>query len=223
MKHLSLFLLVLIVSAAMILSHVPRKAIAHEHGVIESVANLIPVELTDRNAVEVEGLRMEIVQPELVLRIPENRLGVGISGTLNVRIIIKPPNRLAFREYSSVVPELVDPDGQVLQWQQVPDFGEEGRCVGGGLTNEAGDYAIINRLYWRNNKLTLGFVGVTMGSNLRLFENLKPGTYRLRFTYKSCGERLPCLNPPVTKESWGVKPLETGQCATEFVNLRLVY
>lgn len=53
MKHFFVFILALILCGAIALGHVPRKVTTHEHGVVESVANITSQASNDSNAVEV--------------------------------------------------------------------------------------------------------------------------------------------------------------------------
>ncbi len=73
MKHFSLFLLVLIIYGLVALSHVPREVRAIKEVESERGYNLTSVEATNKNAVERNGIRLQILVPDRVWRIPEKQ------------------------------------------------------------------------------------------------------------------------------------------------------
>jgi hypothetical protein len=73
MKHFSIFLLVLILYGLVALSHVPREVIVMKEVESERGYNLISLEATDKNAVEIDGIRFESIRPEPVLTIPKKQ------------------------------------------------------------------------------------------------------------------------------------------------------
>ena len=73
MKHFSLFLLILILSGLVALSHVPREVIVMKEVESERGYNLTSLEATDKNAVEIDGIRFESIRPEPVLTIPKKQ------------------------------------------------------------------------------------------------------------------------------------------------------
>lgn len=89
MKHFFLFLLILILSCLVALSHVPREVIVIEAVESERVYNLTSVESTDNNAVEIDGINFEMIVPDPALSIQKK------PDTSGVRAIAPVPKLFA--------------------------------------------------------------------------------------------------------------------------------
>jgi hypothetical protein len=205
---------------AMVLSHTPTGLTAHEDVGIETLAKMTSLESTQSIAGEQPSIRMEILMPEIVLAIPNQKLGRWTSKTIDTLISTNPPIPISLWKYASLLPELVTPEGQVLQPQAPLRRGEETpRCFVHGAGTMT--FAIFTRLFRENNKLKLTFYE-PFGDSGWYFDALKPGTYQLRFTYQYCGKAVSGLTPPPTTEGGRGEEFGVGRCATQFVNLRLV-
>lgn len=79
-------------------------------------------ESTDSNAVEVDGIRIEISNPFLiVLPIPENRNGANTSVRLGMSITNNTSTPFRLNPYGTFIPELVASDGQAQHRQVFTD------------------------------------------------------------------------------------------------------
>lgn len=187
------------------------------------------LEFFDNDAAEVDGIRMEIWEPDLiVLPIPENRLDANTPVQINVFITNNTPTTFAF-VYGILTPELVEPGGQALHSQklideQIPTSQYDGIGI---PPKRSLVRCLIAKLSWQNNLLQLQASisdsrRIPTGSdNFWSFGSLQLGTYQLRFTYLSPkGEFL--FADAHTGDISRVESAETEPLATPFVNLRLV-
>ncbi|MCL1470068.1 hypothetical protein [Argonema antarcticum] len=75
----------------------------------------------NNNAVEADGIRMEIWEPDfIVLPIPKNRLGANTPVQINVYITNNTATPFPFI-YDTLIPELVKADGKALHPQKLID------------------------------------------------------------------------------------------------------
>lgn len=189
-------------------------------------------ESNDSNVFEVDGVRMEIMVPELVaLAIPENKPGANTIVRLRVLITNNTSSPVPFI-YDTLIPEIVEPDGQTLSRRELirRQFGTE--KYGCRLVMPGKEKAIVvsldARLSWQDNLLQLevlpsspDYLQIPIEADRSWFFNaLLPRTYQLRFTYNSpSGEDL-CLDSARGQER-RVEAMVTGRLSTPFVNLRL--
>lgn len=222
MKRFFLFLLILILSGLVALSHVPREVIAIEAVESERVYNLTSFESIDSNAVERNGIRLEIIVPDRVWRIPEKQdaatpVRIGFQMTNNTPYPIRfPPLDPLF-----VFPlEIVDANGNLLQ-------GSGGR---GMLLNspqlacplvqprESLTFFLKAELFWQNNQLLFGGNdGLGGGWTFRI----GPGNYQIRLTYVNFRSVLFCDEPQIYEYKL-TQGIWTGQMVTPFVKFRVV-
>jgi hypothetical protein len=73
MKHFSIFLLILILSGLVGLSHPPKEVIVMKEVESERGYNLTSLEATDKNAVEIDGIRFESIRSEPVLTLSKKQ------------------------------------------------------------------------------------------------------------------------------------------------------
>ena len=205
----------------MVLSHTPTGLTAHEDVGIGRGANMTSLEFTQSQGGERPSIRMEITVPEIVLPIPTKQPRVLSHIAIRGLITTNPPIPLKFRESAGLLPELLAPDGQALQPQRVPFWPVEERQLCIARYTGAMSFTVFSTLAWNSNKLQLSLIE-SVGDSNWYFDDLKPGTYQLRFTYQNCGEEVSCLTLPVTREGRTAEEFEVGKCATQFVNLRLV-
>ena len=67
----------------------------------------------DKNAVEVEGIRFEILVPERVLILPEKKRRVATRVQLGICITNNTPNPVRFNFFDTLIPQLMEADGQL--------------------------------------------------------------------------------------------------------------
>ncbi|WP_293299061.1 hypothetical protein [Microcoleus sp. PH2017_11_PCY_U_A] len=225
MKHFSLFLLVLILSGLVALSHVPKEVMAIEEVESERGYNLTSVESTNKNAVEIDGIRFEILVPNRVWLIPENQPDVNTLIQLAIRITNNSPSpiRLPFFDPLLVIPlEIVEADGKVLQSKGGRDRLLNSPQLACPLI-QPGEHATFfpdTKVFWQKNSLLIGGSDGLGGS--WYFDNIKPGDYQIRFRYISSRSVRPCYDPKKDEEHL-IREIWTGEATTPFVKVYVVY
>ena len=141
---------------------------------------------TDRNAVEVDGVRFETVVPEKLLMIPENERGTETSVQIGMSITNNTQTPFRFDFFATLIPELVRADGQALQ---------RGHFCLGLLSDKKSNYPLampgecVTRfpdaklLWFKRDQLRLK-IAAGDGS-FWIFDNLQPGVYQVRFIYSN--------------------------------------
>ncbi|MBE9145025.1 hypothetical protein [Planktothrix mougeotii] len=187
-------------------------------------ANLISIESTDSNAVEVDGIRFEILMPQRELTIPAKIPGahtpvqLGIEITNNTQILIRFP---PFDPLFAVFIEIVGADGKPFQkhWTRAMLLKSEQAACPLVKPGQSTIFFLDAKLFWQNNKLLLGGSDGLGGS--WYFDHLKPGDYQARFTYMSARSVMPCYDP--TTDGGEIIPgIWTGKASTPFVMFHLV-
>ncbi len=144
----------------------------------------------DSNTVHIDGVRFELVMPERVLPIPENKPEATTPIKLGLRIINKTATPLGFREsYKKLV--ILGQDGKILRGK--------GRDENGFLTvyncplvqpGENVTFTLDSRLSWENNKLQL--VAPDGLGGFLYFDDIKPGKYQIGIGYYPWVPGLSC-------------------------------
>ncbi len=218
MKYFFLFILALILSGVMTLGHVPRKVTAHEDGGIGRVVNITSQASTDSSAVEHKSIDMKISVPYFVLPIPDKKLDFMNPLAITVTIANNTSNTIR-AAYDTLIPEIVDPNGQTMQLQRVkkPSLDTKNLCS----LVEPGAAILFSgaELAWKNNKLQLS--GDAGNGYKWYFDDIKPGTYQIRFTYYSPGGEVSCYDLE-TDTSRRVEGIGSGRGATSFIPIRIV-
>jgi hypothetical protein len=218
MKHFALFLLALILSGVMALSHVSAGATTPSDIGITRVTELKSVDLPDSKTVEGEGISMNISVPYFILPIPEKKLDISSPLSFVVSIANNTQNFIR-ADNDTLIPELVGQDGRSLPLQKARDRQSNRRSLCGLV--EPGTTKLFRSgvLTWNNNKLQLkGDAGL---GYFWYFDELKPGEYQLRFIYHSPGGKVSCYDVEKQKPMT-VKGLGRGQGATNFIPIRVV-
>lgn len=204
------------------LSHVLKGVSAPSDGGVERAAQLTSVTLSDSNAVEKDGIRMEISGPYPALPIPKKGLGRIHSG-LAVEITNNTSTTIQ-AGWDNLSAELIGPDGQALQLQRLRSerSGTPTSCLllepqRPGSRRTVGFSP--GELSWHNNKLQLKIAAGA--GDVRYFDDLKPGTYQLRFIYYTPGGTTSCYDPDI-KQVRTIEGLGAGRATTPFIPLRLV-
>ncbi|MBP0011127.1 MULTISPECIES: hypothetical protein [unclassified Roseofilum] len=137
-------------------------------------------------AIEVDGIRFETTLPETVLSLPEKKNGMEKSVQIGILITNNSHTDFYFSFYSALIPELLSPDGQTVQ-TDYSTFHLKRILASDQLLSLPGKSITFfpdAKLLWNrdgnfNLKIDAGDGGDWM------FENLKPGRYWLRLTYKN--------------------------------------
>ena len=189
-------------------------------------------ESNESNAVEVNGIRFETVVSERVLTIPEAKRGVYTLVELGIRVTNNTQIPFYFSYYFySLFPELIAPDGQVMQTgiscERInPPIESDYVLV---VPGEAVTFSRDAFLFWiqnlkkkRDRKLTLNIP--FPAQDIYGFCPLYPGTYQFRFKYRSSREGMeeyshwiePTILQTILQNLW------TGEVLTPLVEIRLV-
>lgn len=226
MRNLFLFGLALTLVLLGEIAHfyVPPGLSATKDAGIGRVASLISFESTDSNAVEVDGIRFEILMPQRELTIPAKTPGaytpvqLGIQITNNTQIPIRLP---AFDPLFVVLLEIVESDGKPLRKYAARGILLKSDQLACPLVKpgQSTIFFLDAKLFWQNNKLLLGGSDGLGGS--WNFDDLKPGTYQARFTYNSNRSVLPCYDPTAENHNI-IRGIWTGKASTELVMFHLV-
>jgi len=207
---------------AIVFSYVPYGATVPSNVGIERKDNLSLRKFNNSKEVEKDGIQVEISGPYSALPIPKQglgsiSLGLGLEITNNTSTTIQAGTE-------NLTPELVGPDGQTLQLQTPTSERSETpiscrllKPLRPGYRQTVG--FLPGKLSWKNNKLQLQ-VAAGFGDE-RYFDDLKPGTYQLRFIYHSPGGTVSCYDSDI-REVRKVEGLGAGQAVTPFVPLHLV-
>ncbi len=216
-------LLVLLTTTMLaVLTSPAGKLTAHEDGVVESVANIISQTSNNSNTVEVNGIRFEILMMDRVLTVPANQPGANTPALLGLRIANNTSAPVRFLFYSTPIPELLSPDGQLLQGGRSSDFIKKPLAVDFPLIKPGESAEILpnTRLYSRKNNQFALNISDEMGG-FWVFEDLKLGTYKIRFKYENF-RRNAIYFERCSDVQTRLEGLWTGEITTPFVEFRLV-
>ncbi len=180
------------------------------------------VELAKSNphAVEVDGIRFETLVSRQKLTILPEQSNSSTSIQFGIRVINLSPNPYRFF-FFGLMPELQDLDGNII-WRyyaiNVTKLPQESDFLlvdsGESLT-----FFVDGEFSWNHHKLQLA--GYESYGGCWIFSDLKPGEYRVCFTYESPSERRSIAfkkySQTVTDSLW------SGMVSTPFVKFSLVY
>ncbi|MEH2136009.1 hypothetical protein [Nostoc sp.] len=189
-------------------------------------------ESNEINAVEVDNVRFETVVSERVLTIPETKRGIYTLVELGIRITNNTQSFFYFSSnFYSLFPELIAPDGQVMQTgiscdRINPPIESDYVLVVPGesvtLSRDAFLFWIQNRKKKRDRKLTLNVP--FPAQDIYGFCPLYPGLYQFRFKYRESRERMEdfsnWIEPKILQTI--LQNLWTGEVLTPLVNIQLV-
>ncbi len=145
-------------------------------------------------AVDKDGVVFEIVLPERVWSIPENKPGSSSAFLkLGLRITNKTGKPLRFNGYDTLWPELVTPDGNEVHRWEGPQGTKRHRQP------QEGDYPLVEPgksatiplqvdLFWPTwdeHRVLMFRWWHASGSPGRYFDDLKPGPYKVRLVYEN--------------------------------------
>ena len=220
MKHFFLCLLASAFSGAMAVGYVSRGVTAPADVGMGEVANSISGGSTDSNAAGQFSVTMKISLPYFVLPIPDKELNMSSPLPLAVNLTNTTPNQIR-AAYDNLNPELIGPDGQALQLQRTrePRLNYKATLCAELPKPGTGILLSSTTLGWKNNKLQI-YGDAGLGYRW-YFDNIKPGTYQLRFTYSSPGGEVSCYDLQ-TQEFRKVEGLGSARGSTSFVPIRIV-
>ena len=189
-------------------------------------------ELNESNAVEVTGIRFETVVSERVLTIPEAKRGVFTPVQLGIRIINNTETPFYFSSsFGSMFPELIAPDGQVMQTgihcERLNKPLESDYFL--VLSGKAVTFSCNAFLFWIQNRKKKRDRQLTLNipfpyEDIYAFRPLYPGTYQFRFKYREFRQGMeelsqwiePTILQTILQNLW------TGEVLTPLVDIQLV-
>lgn len=175
----------------------------------------------DSDTVEVNGVRFEILVPQRVWAIPENKPNTSTKLLIGLRIINFTRTPYRFSRYFSIIPEFVREDDQPLQRSGGSDSVLPPRECDFPIVLPGQDTSFVlhGRLRWQRNRLQVSFYDGFNG--VLAFNDLKPGRYQLRFLY---GNSSPTAEVYGLGNVFGetVEGFWIGKAETPFVELQLV-
>jgi len=186
MKYFFLFILALILSGASALGSVSPGLTAQLDGGRESAVNITSQASTDSNAIEVDGIRFEVVVPNQTLSIPENRPDVHTTWRLGVRVTNNNSLPRRVSKYA-LTPQFRGLNGNVI-------FGQKGAIIH-VVAIAKSDFPLLlpgdsftvfweGTFQWIENRLLLDLYQKSYGTSLE-FGAFSPGTYHVRLTYEN--------------------------------------
>lgn len=165
------------------------------------------------NAVEVDGIRFETLVPERLLVIP-NQSGDKTPVQFGIRVTNLSPTPYRFTSFY-LLPELLEPDGQAIKMgyaRNATRAPQESDFLL-AMPGESLTFFMDAEFYWFDCKLRLA--GEARDGGFWHFDDLKPGKYRVRFTYRNQSAVKQILYGGTIEGLW------TGIVSTSFVEFRL--
>ncbi len=214
---------------AIALSYIPKELIANSQLIRESPDEVISSESTENNAVEVEGVRFEILVPERVWTIPPNEPDAETAVKIGIRITNNTQQAVRFTWLDPLMImslQIIKPDGTAIKRQGGRDIllkSPQLACPlvlpGNSLT-----FFFDAKLYWLNNILHLGGSDGLGGG--WYFSSLEPNTYQVRLIYENPYGVKACYDPEtINQETYVpdiVQGLWTGRAITPLLEVHIV-
>lgn len=177
--------------------------------------------LTERNIIEVDGIRFETIIPEKIITIPKQERGAETLVKLGMSITNNTKTPFRFDFFATLIPQIVGADGLALQKSYSTTFLMAPRecdlptCIPGESITLFPDAKLI---WYTCRRLALK---ITAGDGgYWHFCNIQPGVYRVRFIYRKRNEWA-----PTNQKSTGKKSLEwicKNTVPTPFVEISLI-
>jgi|GEM_PF-6764495 len=159
--------------------------------------------LDGSNSAQKPGIQMQFLDPpspdRFILTIPDRRFDpqAFTQYQLPLALTNHTPHPIC-PEFAALMPELIGPDEQPRQRQRNPNYRPPKRFFGGRLTlpGERREFQGSAVLYWENKRLLLK-ASTQWLAGAWYFDDIEPGNYQLRFTYRSSGKATVCTVPKV--------------------------
>jgi hypothetical protein len=177
---------------------------------------------TDKNCVEVDGIRFETLVPEAVLNIPIKECGTQVGVELaGIRITNNTLNPTLFSFYATVKPEMIGTDGQVLFRGYFSDWLRQVEKSDFVWLQPGENYifSLETSIWWQENDQIKFVIEVGDGGcHTFLVTNL--GTYKIQLNYINA-MALVNVYDQETREWKKIENIWTGMVTTPFVEFRL--
>ena len=224
MRRLFLIVFAVIFSffGAIALSYIPKELIADSQGIVESTDKLIPLESTENNAVEVNGVRFEILVPQRVWKIPPNQPGEETPVKMSMRITNHNSQPFRFSQFHGFY-SIIARDGKRLTGNIWRDGGFAFPRVSDCpllQTGESTTFVLDAKLFWEDNQLRLkcadGFGGKWY------LDNIQAGSHQISLGYSiRIASSLAMYDP----DTPGLIPFTDGwegSAKTPFIQINIV-
>ena len=185
MKHFQriVFALVFGFFGAILLSNIPKELPAYSQGIMGRTNELISMESTENNGVEVNGVRFEILVPERVWTIPPNQPGAETPVKIGMRITNHNSQAFRFSRFDGFYP-IIARDGKRITGHIHRDGGFAWPRVSDCpllQPRESTTFVLDAKLFWEDNQLQFecadGFGGKWY------FNNIQAGTHQISLGY----------------------------------------
>jgi len=222
MKYLFLFILAFIFCVAMAMVHISKEMTVLANVEMRNNAELISFESSHSNAIEVDGIRFEVVVPNQTLSIPENRPDVHTTWRLGVRVTNNNSLPRRVSKYA-LTPQFRGLNGDVI-------FGQE--LARSSLVIIAkSDFPLVlpgesftvfweGTFYWIENMLLLQ-VYENSSRTLLTFEAFSSGTYHVRLIYDNDDAEFSYYDQE-KQQTREIREVLKGQFSTPWVEINLV-
>jgi hypothetical protein len=186
-----------------------------------------------RNKVKQDGIQLKILEPQItaVLPISKDQPSLSVPVQLSVSVTNNTQSSIPFIISGRLIPEIIGPDGQILNRKEPINRQVEMNKYEGLLVAVREQIAIPleARLSWQDNLLLLrvptnpSYWHIPINpDNSWSFEGLELGTYQLRFIYDNPTGNVLCFDLETRQRTLKIEGIKTGQLATPFVNLRIL-
>ncbi|MDZ8090309.1 MAG: hypothetical protein RMY16_32875 [Nostoc sp. DedQUE12b] len=163
----------------------PQIASSHPTAAFVNFRLVQPVE-PKSSAVEVDGIRFEILMPEKILRLPEKKRDIKTRMELGICITNNTPTPVRFSFFATIIPQLVGADGQ-LHFQGYYRRGTKRRLESDFplvMPGENITFFPYSLLYWQKRNQFILRIEAGDGGYY-IFKALKAGVYQIQFTYNN--------------------------------------
>ena len=174
----------------------------------------------DRNTVEVDGVRFEIIMPERVLRIPENEPDANTKMELGIRITNQTQTPLRFTRFDTLALSIVKPNGERLKRSGARNWTLPPRKADVPLIKpgKSATFFLDAQLFWEQNQLRLG--GSDGFGGYWYFDSLESKTYLFSMGYVR-PDRI-FMYDEGTEDTLILEEFWEGWAESPFVEVRIV-
>ena len=175
----------------------------------------------DNKAIEINGIRFETVIFPQKLTIPPNRPNAKTLVKLGIKITNNQyeGDGFRFKLCCGIAPEIIDSNGKKIQNKGL-SFGLKPLTESDFpliFPEESAEFVVDGILSWRDNLLT--FIGENGTRGVWIFEDLKPDTYQIRFTYRDNSKEIELFGFYESRRFTG---FWTGEVVTPLVKVDLM-
>ncbi|MCU0543711.1 MAG: hypothetical protein MUE44_16275 [Oscillatoriaceae cyanobacterium Prado104] len=181
---------------------------------------------SNRNAVELDGIQFETIVPDRVAIVRYDKSDVEKYNyvELGMKITNGTPNPLYFNGFTTLIPEMLEPDGQIIEWGRASNW-IRGPSAEDFLLAQPGEsvtFFPITVLFWLKGYGSCFSIAYGDGS-IWGSEMLKPGKYQFRFSYqKILHPRGEIIYRRGKSEQLSLEGIWYGRVDSPFVELNIV-